>query len=148
MLNSGIEQLMKQLLKINWTGMDSSVNFFVLVLVKRARTAQYLANYLSNCGLLRGVQTTSFAGHGGGSADNGEILFTGRGGRGNAKTMEWGCAARFPKPLPKISDLTCSIYDPTKTLRYPIKDLPYLRPRSRSVTEARDETLRHVTQMT
>jgi len=69
---------MKQLLKINWTGIGSSVNFFVLVLVKRARTARYLANYLSNCGLLRGVQTTSFAGHGGGSADNGEILFPGK----------------------------------------------------------------------
>lgn len=139
---------MKQLLTINWTGMDSSVNFFVLVLVKRARTAQYLASYLSKCGLLRNVQTTSYAGHGGGSADNGEILFPGRGGRGNPKTIGWGCAARFPKPLPKISDLTCSIYDPTKTLQNPIKDLPYLRPRSRCVTGARDEASRHVTQMT
>jgi len=68
--NSGIEQLMKQLLQINWTGTSSGVNF-VLVLVKRARTARYLASYLSNSGLLRGVKTTSFAGHGSGSADNG-----------------------------------------------------------------------------
>lgn len=66
---------MKQLLTINWTGASSGVNFFVLVLVKRARTARYLANYLSKCGLLRGVKTTSFAGHGGGSADTGEALF-------------------------------------------------------------------------
>ena len=73
--NSGIERLMRQLSKINWTRTSSGGNVFVLVLVKRARTARNLANYLSNCGLLRGVKATSFAGYGGGSADNGETLF-------------------------------------------------------------------------
>ena len=71
-LDSGVEQLLKQLMKINW----SEVNWLVLVLVKRARTARYLANYLSNCRelfpRLRGVRTTFIAGHGGGSAVQGK----------------------------------------------------------------------------
>lgn len=80
-LDSGVEQLMKQLLKINWTtGANGRLNCLVLVLVKRARTARYLANYVSNCveliPSLRGVRTTFIAaGHGGASADEGEALF-------------------------------------------------------------------------
>ncbi|KAL9960555.1 hypothetical protein ACROYT_G034030 [Oculina patagonica] len=39
-LDSGVEQLVKQLLKINWTGANVRLNCLVLVLVKRARTAR------------------------------------------------------------------------------------------------------------
>lgn len=70
---------MKLLLKIDWTGANGYLNCMVLVLVKRARTARYLANYLSNCGelcpRLHGVRTTYIAGNGGGFVAQGKALF-------------------------------------------------------------------------
>ena len=111
---------MKQLLKINWTGTSSSGNVLVLVLVKRARTARYLANYLSNCGL-RGVKAISFAGHGGGSADNGETLFCRRFPRGGGVSPGHigGMCASLSKTLTLFRNIICyfpfSIYDMDKT---------------------------------
>ena len=71
---SGAEQLVQQLLKENWSGASGFSSGCVLVLVNRPRTAQYLANYLSNCLKLQlhNIRTTCSVSNGGSTDDEGK----------------------------------------------------------------------------
>ena len=116
-LDSGLEQLMKLLLEFDWTGANGYLNCMVLVLVKRARTARYLANYLSNCAelcpRLHGVRTTYIAGNGGGFVAQGKaysrVTIT-------LQSMFCSCHVIYPNLKAAVSmnnfvliDFTCSL---------------------------------------
>lgn len=73
---SGAEQLVQHLLKENWSGASGFTSGCVVVLVNRSRTAQYLANHLSNCLELQlhNIRTTC-VGNGGSTDDEGKSTF-------------------------------------------------------------------------